>query len=68
MLLETLFKYRSQGKYFLHEFVVMRDHIHLLLTPAGDTTLERAMQLIKGGFSFRASKELGLRGEIWQLP
>jgi hypothetical protein len=24
------------------------------------------MQLIKGRFSFRANKELGFRGEIWQ--
>ena len=24
------------------------------------------MQLIKGGFSFRANKELEFRGEIWQ--
>jgi putative transposase len=29
-------------------------------------TLERALQLIKGGFSFRAKKELGFVGEIWQ--
>ena len=24
------------------------------------------MQLIKGSFSFRANKELGFKGEIWQ--
>ncbi len=29
-------------------------------------TLERAVQFIKGGFSFRAKKELGFLGEIWQ--
>jgi hypothetical protein len=28
--------------------------------------LERAMQMIKGGFSFRAKKELGYIHEIWQ--
>ena len=42
----------------------MPNHFHLLLTPL--ETLERAMQLIKGGFSFRAKKELGFSGEIWQ--
>jgi putative transposase len=56
--------YRGQGKYLLHEFVLMPDHFHLLLTPT--LTLERAVQLIKGGFSFRAKKELGFGGEIWQ--
>jgi putative transposase len=28
--------------------------------------LERALQLIKGGFSYRANKELNFRGKIWQ--
>jgi putative transposase len=35
----------------------MPDHFHLLVTPT--ETLERALQLIKGGFSYRARKELG---------
>jgi len=48
----------------LHEFVLMPDHFHLLITPL--STLERALQLIKGGFSFRAKKELGFLGEIWE--
>jgi len=64
LLVEVLFHYRSQEKYLLHEFVVMPDHFHLLLTPT--LTLERALQLIKGGFSFRAKKELGFAGEIWE--
>ena len=29
-------------------------------------TLEKAVQFIKGGFSFRAREELGIRGEVWQ--
>ncbi len=64
LFVEVLVHYRSQGKYLLHEFVLMPDHFHLLLSPA--LTLERAMQLIKGGFSFREKKELGFGGEIWQ--
>ena len=27
---------------------------------------ERAMQLIKGGFSYRARKDLGMKGTVWQ--
>jgi REP element-mobilizing transposase RayT len=42
----------------------MPDHFHLLISPT--LTLERGLQLIKGGFSFRAKKELGFGGEIWQ--
>jgi putative transposase len=55
----------NRGKtYLLHEFVLMPDHFHLLITPI--TALERAVQLIKGGFSYRAKKELGSNAEIWQ--
>jgi len=64
LLVDVLHHYRKQSKYLLHEFVVMPDHFHLLLTPT--ETLERALQSIKGGFSFRARKELGCVGEIWQ--
>jgi putative transposase len=62
--LEVLENYRRQNKFLLHEFVLMPDHFHLLLTPT--ETLEKAVQLIKGGFSFRARKELGFGGEIWE--
>ncbi len=62
--IDVLIHYRQQTKYLLHEFVLMPDHFHLLISPT--LTLERALQLIKGGFSFRAKKELGFAGEIWQ--
>ncbi|HET9406866.1 MAG TPA: transposase [Candidatus Sulfotelmatobacter sp.] len=64
LLVDVLLHYRVQGKYLLHEFVVMPDHFHLLITPR--ESLERAMPLIKGGFSFRAKRELGFVHEVWQ--
>ena len=63
LLIDTLYHYRGTA-YLLHEFVVMPDHIHVLLTPK--TSLEKAVQFIKGGFSFRAKRELGSNLEIWQ--
>jgi putative transposase len=42
----------------------MPDHFHAVLTP--QETLERAMQNIKGGFSFRARKAFEWAHEIWQ--
>jgi putative transposase len=62
VLIETLTHYRDDRKYRLHEFVVMPDHVHLLLTPAEEISLERALQFIKGGFSFR----LKFGGPVWQ--
>ena len=50
----------------VHDFVVMPNHVHILITIPGDMSIERVMQLIKGGFSFRAKKELRFQGEVWQ--
>lgn len=63
LLIDTLYHYRGTA-YLLHEFVIMPDHIHVLLTPK--TSLEKAVQFIKGGFSYRAKKELGSNMEVWQ--
>jgi putative transposase len=43
----------------------MPEHFHILMTP--NVTLERAVQFIKGEFSFRAKKELGSTMEVWQV-
>src|SRR4051812_4405566 len=64
LLIDTLYSYRKQGKFLLHEFVVMSNHLHLLITPKA--TIEKAVQFIKGGFSYRAKKELDKNFEIWQ--
>lgn len=61
LFLDTLQRYRAEGKFKLHAFVVMRDHVHLLLTPCG-ITIERAMALIKGGYSHR----LHSSAPVWQ--
>jgi putative transposase len=65
LFIEILLNYRQQKKYLLHEFVVMPDHFHLILTPTG-ITLERAMQFVKGGFSFQLNKNLKVKREVWQ--
>src|SRR5690242_1013943 len=66
LLLDVLFHYREQRRYLLHEFVIMPNHFHLLITPVVPVTLEKAIQFIKGGFSYRAKHELSFAGEIWQ--
>jgi len=63
LLIDTLYHYRGSA-YLLHEFVVMPDHFHALITP--QTSLEKTVEFIKGGFSYRAKKELGSNVEVWQ--
>jgi putative transposase len=64
LFIATLFRYRDAGKFQLHAFVVMPDHVHILLTPAPDIAIERCAQLIKGGFFFAVRKDF--TGEVWQ--
>ena len=63
LFFKNLLSHRGDA-YLLHEFVLMPDHFHLLITPFD--SLEKAVQLIKGGFSYQVKKELGSNAEIWQ--
>jgi putative transposase len=60
LIVEVLCHYRDHKNYLLHEFVLMPDHFHLLISPI--LSLERSLQLIKGGFSYRVKRELGFAG------
>ncbi len=62
LLVDVFLDYREQGKYLLHDFVIMPDHVHALITPTDAISLERAVQFIKGGFSFRLKSSL----PVWQ--
>jgi putative transposase len=42
----------------------MPDHIHVLLSPPEEITLERAAGLIKGGISFRLREQI--RHTLWE--
>jgi putative transposase len=66
ILIRKMLEYRDKGAYALHEFVVMPNHLHLLITPGASTSLERAMQLIKGGSSHEIHRARGSKSEVWQ--
>ena len=66
LFIDVLRSYVAAKKFQVHDFVVMPDHVHLLLTVGPDMAIERAMQYVKGGFSYRLKKETGYAGEIWQ--
>jgi putative transposase len=62
LMMTTLQGYREKGSFAMHAFVVMPDHVHVLLTPAPELSLEKAIQLMKGGFSFRLKSRL----DVWE--
>ena len=61
LLQRTILEYRSQERFLLHAFVIMPEHFHALITPAPEVSLEKGMQFIKGGFSFRLKSKL----DVW---
>src|SRR3989442_15002839 len=64
LFIRVLYEYRAQRRYRLHEFVVMPDHFHLLITTGADTPIDRRVQFEKGGFAFRAGREFGMRARV----
>jgi putative transposase len=66
LLIGVLRSLVAERMFEMDDFVIMPDHVHLLLTVGEGMTIEKAMQLIKGRFSFRLKKEFGHLGEVWQ--
>ena len=65
-VIEALIGYRDAGHYQLHAFVAMPEHMHVLLTPALEISLERVVQFIKGGSSHRIGLLTARRFPLWQ--
>ena len=63
LLIATLNHY-GESNYVLHAYVGMPDHLHALLSPF--ESIEKSVQLIKGGFSYRAKREFDWKTTIWQ--
>jgi putative transposase len=62
MFVDTLLHYRTLGHYKLHAYVVMPDCVHLILTPQA-ISLDLAVELIKGGFTYRLDTDLPVWAE-----
>jgi putative transposase len=61
LLISTLLHYRIQGHYKLHAYLVLPDHVHLILTPRA-MPLAHAVNLIQLGFAHRLDSKV----PIWE--
>jgi putative transposase len=66
LFLQLLDEQRKLGRCFVHAFVLMPDHFHLLVTPTAKISLEKLVQYIKGGFSFRYHRQRPAKLAVWQ--
>jgi putative transposase len=64
--IDCLLRYRNEGSYQLHAFVLMPEHFHILLTRAAGITVENSLRLIKGGSSHSIHAGMQKRFPVWQ--
>src|SRR5208337_1153313 len=66
LLLSTIFRYRDANEFSVHEFVIMPNHLHLLISVQDGHSVGRAMQMVKGGFSHTMGKAGSKLKAVWQ--
>jgi putative transposase len=66
LLIDVLRSLVAEHRFKMHDFVVMPDHLHLLIEVRDEMTIEKAMQFVKSRISHRLSHEFGYKGEAWQ--
>jgi REP element-mobilizing transposase RayT len=54
------------SRYDLHAYVVMPTHVHALLTPRADVSLEAVIRILKGQSALKINKLRGESGRLWQ--
>jgi REP-associated tyrosine transposase len=65
MVVEQITECQERKFYRLHAFVLMPNHLHMLITPSEEASIEKAVMMIKGGSSHRIKKELLYTSPIW---
>ena len=66
LFLEEARRCREEIGFLLLSFVVMPDHVHLLLVPGSTADLPQIMRYIKGRFARALNLTRGAAGAIWQ--
>jgi putative transposase len=66
LFMDVLCEVRQETGFDLLAFVVMPDHVHLVLKPSSADRLGKTVQLIKGRFARRYNQRDGRAGAVWQ--
>lgn len=65
-LLEVVEEVEREENFELHAYVVMPDHLHLVVSLRFGKSLGRMVQLIKGRFAWRYNRSRSRTGKVWQ--
>ncbi len=65
-IVEEVLRCEDGTKYRLEDFIVMPNHVHVLVSPLGKHTLSEITQAWKSTAAHRVNKLLGRAGTFWQ--
>jgi replication-associated recombination protein RarA len=65
-IIEEVLRHDDGTKYRLEDFIVMPNHVHVLVSPRGKHTLSEITQAWKSTAAHRVNKLLGRTGTFWQ--
>ncbi|MDZ4278244.1 MAG: transposase [Dehalococcoidia bacterium] len=66
LLVDQLFALRGELGFLLLGYVVMPDHVHVVIVPHADAPLAKVMQFVKGRFARIYNGRSGRAGRLWQ--
>jgi len=66
ILKNVIYNFRSHKRYLVLSFVIMPDHLHLLLVPAKNYDISKIMHTIKRGSARLINQELKSSGKVWE--
>jgi REP element-mobilizing transposase RayT len=65
-VVDAIYFLREKGRFKLHAFVAMPDHLHLILSPQANFELPSIMHSLKSYSAIRLNRERGKSGKVWQ--
>jgi|HubBroStandDraft_4_1064222.scaffolds.fasta_scaffold144990_2 putative transposase len=66
LFISTMFQYRDSGRFAVHEYVVMPNHVHVVFSIDDGQSLGQGVQLLKGGFSHALGASGFRMKAVWQ--
>jgi REP element-mobilizing transposase RayT len=66
IVLSALFFLREEGYYRLYSFVIMPDHLHIIMLPQESKTVSQIMHSLKTYTAKIINDLLGRSGKVWQ--
>lgn len=65
LLTDVLMRWRQEYSVALHDYVIMPDHLHLLITSADEAKFAAAFTHLQQVFSRELNSQYGYNGEVW---